>query len=125
MKLLEKDFGFSVADAEYPDLHFEDLKLKCSLVDWRGQPQEIVFEEVVAFRWDHHEYHKGRDDTTYEVIDSSWLKLHVDLDWGPPGSPMRDRYAPDYAHYRLCFNAFDLFLDVAARRIDRLGMVGP
>ena len=92
----------------------------------------MIFQEVMAFRWDFNKDHKGRHDTTYEVVDSSWLEAHLEENFGAEHS-LRWKWdettkswskvydgsvGSRFAHYRIGFNAYDLYLDVAARRIE-------
>jgi len=100
------DLGVETADAERVTLRFE-ADLHVSFVDWREQPRELVFQGVLAFRWQEFDEPDIRDDTTYEVIGSPWLARQATLQGEDPS---------DYAHYVLGFNA-RCVIDVLARRM--------
>jgi hypothetical protein len=123
LALIRKDFGFSTHDADHVELEYRinydsgyhDLEF--SFDDAQGNSQKIIFRDVLAFRWDHNEEQTDYEDT-FEVMESSWLQRHLEHDFGPADSTGFGKIALTFAHYRLCFNALDLMLDVAARRID-------
>jgi hypothetical protein len=110
MHCIVADLGVSTADGEDVQLQFTRGDLSLRFLDWQEQPRELVFHDVIAFRWQ--EFDESalniRDDTTYEVIDSEWLQRQAQL---------QAVDVDQYAHYILCFNACRN-LDVLARRKD-------
>jgi hypothetical protein len=109
MHCVEVYLGISTADAEGVEMHFDGGDLVLSFMDWQEVPRQLIFREVLAFRWQDFDETGIRDDTTYEVLESEWLAQQADLqgvnaDLG------------NYAHYKLCFNAIGI-LDVLARRL--------
>jgi len=107
-KVVQTDLGFSVADGEDVQVTFVNGDLRLQFVDWREQPIEYRFVEALAFRWSGQStVDTPRDDATYEVQDSTWLREEV----------RRDGYdAPqEFVHTVLCFNAAKV-LEVISRR---------
>ena len=108
----EVRLGASTADAEEVELRFASGDLTLAFVDWQETPRKIVFHEVLGFRWQEFdqrevgEHGPIRDDTTYEVLQSSWRDRQAEL---------QGERADEYVHYKLCFNAAGV-LDVLARR---------
>ncbi len=108
MNCIVADLGVSTADGEDVQLQFTRGDLSLRFLDWQEQPRELVFHDVLAFRWQEFDESGLNDDTTYEVVDSEWLQRQAQL----------QAVAVDqYAHYILCFNACGN-LDVLARRKD-------
>ena len=73
------NLGFSVADAEYPDLLLSRQRLTIRFTDWRDQNVEVVFKDVIALRWQEAEHYvddQDRFDATVEVHESNWLAEH-------------------------------------------------
>ena len=95
-RYIEKFIGVHVADAERVELCLRSGELQLKFVDWRKQPQEIVFHEVLAFKWQERDLVAvPREDTTYEVLGSVLLSNHIII----------GASHITYAHYKLCFNA--------------------
>ncbi len=91
---------FSTADAERPSLTFDRGRLNVRFVDWKEQQVQLEFLDVIAFSWDEGDAAwspQHRDDLCYNVMNSDWLKRHVDV--GVVDSSEK------YSHYKLCFNA--------------------
>ena len=109
MPFVEVHFGVSTADAENVELHFDGAALVLSFRDWQGVPRQLIFHNILAFRWQDFDEKDIRDDTTYEVLESEWLARQVYLQ-GVAG------VADNYAHYKLCFNALGV-LDILGRRV--------
>lgn len=56
----------------------------------------LKFKEVVGFKWDACDIHQSeRDDVTYEIINSLWLRRLKE----------HNVAGGDHHHYKLCFNA--------------------
>jgi hypothetical protein len=105
--LVEKFIGVHTADAEGVELRFQAGRLHLAYSDWQERRRDAHFTDVLAFRWQEQiEEAMPRDDTSYEVIDSNWLRSHADIQ--TPGVR--------YAHYKLCFNACGV-LDVLCQAI--------
>ena len=97
--------GFSTADADRPDITYANGDLLVKFKDWREQPVALRFPDAVAFRWqDEAELPASvRDDTPYEVIDSTWVAELRSFNALPP----------EPHHFMLCFNAAGV-LDVVS-----------
>ena len=109
MNVIPAQFPFSVADGEQVDVSFSGDDLVLSFVDWQDKRVEHRFSEVLAFRWSARPTTQTpRDDSTFEVVESSWLLDEVRL----------DGYAKpeDFVHHVLCFNASKV-LEVVSRRV--------
>jgi hypothetical protein len=109
MRCVEVYLGVSTADADNIDLHFDGADLVLSFVDWQEVPRQLIFRNVLAFRWQDFDETGIRDDTTYEVLESEWLAQQADLQ-GVKAA------VENYAHYKLCFNAVGM-LDVVGLRL--------
>jgi hypothetical protein len=109
-RLIETDF--STADAEYPNFSLRNGLLVLDFVDWREWPVRVRFSNTVGVKWQEldSEGPEDRDDSTYEIVGSSWLKEYLSKEACTPGDALR--------HYRLCFNACGV-LDVLAESMDR------
>jgi hypothetical protein len=109
MRCVEIDLGISTADADDVDVHFDSSDLVLSFIDWQEVHRQLVFHNVLAFRWQDFDETGIRDDTTYVVLESEWLAQQADL--------QRVKAAVEnYAHYKLCFNAVGV-LDVLGLRL--------
>jgi len=98
MHVIPAQFPFSVADGEDVDLSFSDGDIVLTFVDLQEKRVEHRFSEVLAFRWSARPTTETpRDDSTFEVTESSWLLEEVRL----------EGYAKpeDFVHHVLCFNA--------------------
>jgi hypothetical protein len=93
------DLGIQVADGENLKLSFDDRQLLVSFDDWKENKTSFRCSNVLSFRWQPIEYfHKDeRPDSTYEIINSEWIKAHDDQ--GMIGSAQIVR------HFKLNFNA--------------------
>jgi hypothetical protein len=91
------DVSFSTADADLPNISFDDSGyLSLEFKDWREKIVRLKFTEVLGFKWDECDIHQGgRDDVTYEIINSLWLRCLKD----------HNVAEEDHRHYKLCFNA--------------------
>ena len=105
---------FSTADAETPVLAYERGTLHVRFRDWREREVKLTFRDVAAFSWDVGDAAWSgahRDDDTYVVAGSEWLRRHIDL--GTIAA------SEGHRHYRLCFNAVGI-LQILASGIDVL-----
>jgi hypothetical protein len=109
MRYVEVNLGVSTADADNVDLHFDGSDLVLSFVDWQEVPRQLIFHDVLAFRWQDFDETGIRDDATYEVLESEWLAQQADLQ-GVKAA------VENYTHYKLCFNAAGV-LDVLGWRL--------
>jgi hypothetical protein len=101
------DLGFSTADAEQVQLEFNGCNLSIRFIDWQEQPKTHIFIEVLGFSWnDELDNPSIRDDVTYIVSDSDWLRSQCELS---------NEEVEQYIHYKLCFNACGV-LDVICKR---------
>lgn len=107
MEFRSIDLGFATADAEAVQLQFDGANLVLEFVDWREQSVRRVFEGVLAFRWGEDTCGAPRDDMSFEVESSEWLRREAQL---------QSVRVDDHAHYKLCFNAAGV-LDVLAARV--------
>ena len=104
------NLGFSTADAEGVQLHFERGDLVLRFVDWQEKPVQVVFRKVLGFKWDDElDPVDHRDDCCYRIADSAWLTNQTAL--AAIDTPH------EYSHLRLCFNACGM-LDVLARSVE-------
>ena len=99
---------FSTADAERPEMTYRAGELTLRFVDWSGQTITLRFPDASAFRWqDESPLPEGvRDDTAYEVIESTWIEELRSLNAAPD----------EPHHYLLCFNAAGV-LEVVSRQL--------
>jgi len=101
------DLGFSTADAEDVAMVFDRAELQLTFRDWSEETVKHTFNDVLAFKWDGGlSIDTIRDDTCYEVIDSSWLEEQARL---------QGENQTRLTHYKLCFNACGV-LDVLCAR---------
>ena len=92
----ETFIGIHSADAERVSLSYQDEDLTVSYIDWQEQERRIVLKRVFAFRWQERDSDSPpRDDTTYRVIQSEWLREQTH---GVPG-------AEEFQHFKVLFNA--------------------
>lgn len=91
------DVGFSTADADFPNIAFDETgALSLEFRDWREKTVRLKFRGVLGFKWDEYDRHQGeRDDVTYEIINSSWLRCLKE----------QKMAEEEHRHYKLCFNA--------------------
>jgi hypothetical protein len=117
MQIVEVDFGFSVADADTPEVRFAAGDLVLVFTDWRERTIEHRFVDALAFRWGTRPSHPTpRDDSAFEVLASEWLDAELRQEGGLA--------AEDHAHYILCFNATRA-LEVICRRTTKQGRQAP
>jgi len=99
--------GPHTADAEQVQIAFSMGSLVLQFVDYKEEHCRFEFHDTLAFRWqERDDAETPRDDTTYRVIGSRWLREQV------ADIPNREAYA----HYKLCFNACGV-LDLLCREI--------
>jgi hypothetical protein len=108
MGFRQVDFGFTTADGESVELAYSRGELRLTFIDWREEKIQHIFEDVFGFKWeDAQDIDFIRDDRCYEILESDWLKVHIELnaitDYG------------EYSHYKLCFNAYGT-LDVLCKK---------
>ena len=109
-QFVEKYLGVHTADAERVEIAFANGNLQVRYLDWQEQPRELVMPQTLAFRWqDDEDGSAPRDDTTYEVTGSTWLKTQLERSAPSDGDRFR--------HYKLCFNACGT-LDVICHAIE-------
>jgi hypothetical protein len=102
-----KYIGIHSADAERVSLAYQDQELKVNYVDWQEQSQTVVLREVFCFKWQERDLDSApRDDTTFEVVKSTWLREQTS---GIPGTEY-------LVHYKILFNACGV-LDVICSEI--------
>ena len=106
MKCVNADIGIKTADAQNVAIQFARSDLTLTFIDWKQQSCKVMFSEVLAFRWQEFDEQDLRDDASYEVVGSEWLKRQTMLQAVHPD---------DFAHYKLGFNASGC-LDVLVRR---------
>ena len=108
-KLLEPEF--SVADAEYPKFALRDGRLVLEFVDWQERSVRVRFPNAAGVKWQELDSRgpEDRDDSVYEIIDSSWLAEYLANDARTLAEGLR--------HFRLCFNACGV-LDVLATSME-------
>lgn len=95
------------ADAEQVSITYRQGDLILEYIDWQEHACRVAFADTLAFRWQ--EYDDAvtpRDDSTYQLIHSAWLKAQTVGLTDPE----------QYAHYKLCFNACGV-LDLLCRKI--------
>lgn len=102
--LRQIDLGFSPADAESVELLYQFGDLLVRYKDGREIEQEKKFHDVLAFKWQAFDDDAPRNDVSYEVQNSQWLKSQAKVQEVPPEG---------YVHYRICFNENGV-LDVLA-----------
>lgn len=109
MGLAPANLDFAIADGERIEIAFADGHLVLRFVDWREEQVERRFPDALAFRWSTRPtIETPRDDTAYEVLESSWLLDELQSETPPnPG---------DFVHYALCFNTAKV-LEVISRRL--------
>jgi hypothetical protein len=94
-QFVEIFIGVHPADAEQVGLMYKDQRLTLKYVDWNQNLQCVEFKETIAFRWqERDEGLAPRDDTTYKVLNSEWLRNQIS----------RPLDLEEYAHYKILFN---------------------
>lgn len=106
------DLGIQVADGEDLRLSYAGDDLVGIFKDWREDVTVFHCSRVIAFRWQPIEYfhEEERPDSTYEIIDSEWVRQHHEQ--GMIGSAQIAR------HFKLNFNAMGC-LEVICAEIKR------
>ena len=109
------DEPFATADAQAPVLAYDGETLQARFLDWQERAVQLTFLEVVAFSWDDGDTaacQGHRDDTSYIVSGSEWLRRHIDVGTiNATGS---------HRHYKLCFNVVGVLQVIAAElRVSR------
>jgi len=104
---VQKYIGIHSADAERVSLVYQDQELKVSYIDWQERPQTVVLGEVFCFKWQERDLDSPpRDDTTFQVFESTWLREQTN---GIPGTE-------SLVHYKILFNDSGV-LDVICNEI--------
>lgn len=95
--------GFSTADAEFPTIRQINSDVVLKFKDWQERFIEVFFSNPIAFRWQMAEilHDKERDDLCYEILNSSWIDLHI-----KQGIISQ---LEDYKHYKFNFNSCGQF----------------
>ena len=108
-RLLEP--AFSVSDAEYPQFALRDGRLVLEFVDWQERSVRVRFPNAAGVKWQELDSRgpEDRDDSVYEIVDSSWLAEYLANDATTLAEGLR--------HFRLCFNAWGV-LDVLAASME-------
>ena len=103
--------GFSVADAEQPQFTFTGDEVVLTFTDWQENDMTVRFKDCVAVKWQEADSKgpEARDDCTYEILGSDWLKVHLKQNMVTPDEGHR--------HFKLCFNAVGV-LEVIATQMD-------
>lgn len=108
-RFVETFIGVHTADAERVEINYSNETLFLSYIDWQEQPQTAEFRDTLAFRWqEHDDVTTPREDTTFQVLESSWLASQV------ADIPGRE----EFVHYKLCFNACGV-LDIICKEIQK------
>lgn len=99
--------GFSVADADYPDISMEEGDLLLRFTDWTGERIEVYFPDAIAFKWQMTEsFIEGEAfDRCHEIVNSHWLQQHMQQ-----GTIAETE---EYKHYKFNFNACGQFEVIA------------
>jgi hypothetical protein len=92
--------GFSVADAEYPCFSLGGGCLRLEFVESNGRRVRATFTNAAGIKWQEIDSAgpEPRGDSTYEILESEWLKAYLDQGARSP--------ADDLHHFKLCFNAW-------------------
>jgi hypothetical protein len=95
--------GFLVADAEYPCFSLGDGCVGLDFVEASGRRVRVAFTNVAGLKWQEIDVAgpEPRGDSTYEILESDWLKAYFDQGARSP--------ADDLHHFKLCFNAQGTF----------------
>jgi hypothetical protein len=91
--------GFSVADANAPELSLFGQVLTARFSDAHGQRIVVIFEDALAVRWQEADHSYGPDeqyDGCNMILSSSWLAEHArqSLTWD----------GTEFRHLKLNFN---------------------
>lgn len=102
---------FSVADGENPKFDYTGDELYLSFIDWHEEEVRVLFKDCVAVKWQNADSTgpEDRDDCTYEIQNSEWLKLHLDQRMVEPEEKHR--------HFKLCFNAAGVLEVIATEMV--------
>jgi hypothetical protein len=98
---------FSTADAYIIRSVYDDDVLTLSFKDWQENVITVKFHDVAGFKWQE-AYSLGpedRDDCTYIIENSNWLKLILDQGGREPSE--------GHQHFKLGFNAIGVFEVIA------------
>ena len=108
---IELKEGFSVADADYPEISLNDGILVVRFIDWQERTVSLLFLNTCAFKWQEASSRgpEPRDDTAYEIVNSEWVAKHLVEQVRAPEEKFR--------HFKLCFNACGV-LEVIASKIE-------
>ncbi|RBP47545.1 hypothetical protein DES53_101342 [Roseimicrobium gellanilyticum] len=104
--------GFTVADANRPDLTTTEGNLRIHFTQWNDEPTQVLFVDAIAHRWGEinwdGELEGEHFDGTHIIHQSKWMQSLFDCRECAPEA--------GYKHYRLNFNAAGS-LEVIAREV--------
>jgi hypothetical protein len=106
------EMPFSTADAEDPQILFEDGRVRVAYRNWQAKPVVLLFHDVIAISWDDGDAAQSaahRNDCSYVVHESLWLVRHREAGTIMPPEDRR--------HFKLGFNAIGV-LQVLASRLE-------
>jgi len=96
MRYLPCDLGVETTDGDSIAIRFDRGELRLSFVDWREEARTILFENVLAFRWQDHDDPELTDGRTLVAVESAWLDRQAKLQLVS---------LENFSHYVICFNA--------------------
>jgi hypothetical protein len=107
-EIFEKiNFSFSTADADIISIEYKE-NLELIIKDWQENKIKIIFENVLTFNYQFIDSNHYRNDEVYIVNDSKWLKKQLKLFY----ENYYDEKLYKMKHYKLCFNNYDMELNV-------------
>ena len=112
-KILE---GFSTADALDLKISYLSGDLNVSFKNWQEKNVVLKFADLLAYRVGPFFGSAPRDDSSYEIIDSAWIKEDKkELENSVSNRGMSEiGFSNKYHHYKFCFNALYTTIDVIA-----------
>ncbi|VAW26820.1 hypothetical protein MNBD_BACTEROID06-477 [hydrothermal vent metagenome] len=95
------NLGFTTADAERVTLSLLKGELNISFLDWQEKKVNVLFQDTLAVKWQEADSlgPEDRDDSTFVIKKSKWLKLHSDQ------NIFSESEKSNFQHLKLCFNA--------------------
>ena len=95
------NLGFTIADAEQVSLSLSKGRLNISFLDWQEKKVNVIFQDTLAIKWQKADSlgPEYRDDTSFIIKNSEWLKLHSDQ------NIFNKSKKNNFQHLKLCFNA--------------------
>jgi hypothetical protein len=96
------DTEFSIADADYLCFTLHNGILRISFVDWQERLVNVVFDDVMAVKWQEAEILREGEpfDGTCHIENSRWLREHIQQ------CGVNADHA--YKHFKFNFNACGL-----------------